>query len=718
LVFERRVPIKTGHKSKPNHSYHKNKNKHDKTKGLLTNLITIILGLGIVVFLLILSYFIFLWFTTADVSIISKTIPNETTKIYSSDGIMLADMHKEENRIIVPFSQINMYMKKAVVALEDARFYKHHGIDPIGIVRATVVNTLKGEKAQGASTITQQLARHLFLYKKKVFVRKIQEIVLAIKIERQYTKDEILEMYLNQVYWGHNAYGIESASLQYFDKHAVEINIAESAVLAGMLKAPEYFSPFRNPEAAIKRKDVVLQRMYKTHLITRAQYLESKKTPVVFASRKKLKYKAPYFTGIIVDKLVQMYGEEAAYNSGLKVMTPLNYKMQLAAEAAVDYAIQESNVASLNFSQAAILSLDTSTGYVLSLVGGYDYLRNQFNKVTQARRQPGSSFKPFVYLTALAKGISPGSIFSDSPVAFNTIVGPYAPQNYDKTYDGRMPLRHALQKSKNVVAVKIISMVRPEAVIETARLFGITTPLQPYLSIALGTQEVSMLELTAAYGALANGGILYKPIFIQKIEDRNGTVIYRENIQGTRIYDSNLIYTLVEMMKSVVEAGTGQAAKLPRPMAGKTGTTSDFKDAWFVGFVPQMAVSTWVGNDNGRPMYKVTGGTMPALMWKEYMKEALNNIPPIEFPSPEGLTPVNICWTSGKVATPYCPQTSVEKFWNGHVPGDNCDVHSYGGVSHAKPAPVINENSSKKSEAIPETPENKESGWIKEFLNE
>ncbi len=680
MVFEKRVPIQTGLKSRRRATppLGKKPKKSAMTESLTRALIRVGVTVFVVLAMAIIGYMTLLAFTLPDVRSITKTLPNESTRIYSADGVILADLHQEENRSIVPLSHINTAMQKAVVALEDARFYRHHGIDPIGIFRATIVNVIRQEKAQGASTLTQQLARNLFLSKKKRFVRKIQEIVLAFKLERHFTKDEILEMYLNQVYWGHNAYGIEAAATQYLDKHAEELTIAESALLAGMLQAPEYYSPFKNPKAALDRKDVVLKRMMKTRLITKSQYDQAKAQRIKFASRQRLKFKAPYFTSAILEKLIQMYGEQGVYNGGLKVYTPINFRMQEAAEDAVEKAIEKGKAESLGFSQAAVLAMDSNTGQVLAMVGGYDFLHNQFNKCTQAMRQPGSSFKPFIYLSALAKGVSPGTIFTDAPIMLNTAMGPYSPANFGNEYDGRMPLRIALGKSKNVVAVRLVSMIRPETVIETARLFGITTPLFPYLSIALGSQETTMLEMTSAYAAFANGGTLMKPVLINKIEDRNGIVIYREKEEGQKVFDTNQVYALVDMMRATVEMGTGTAAKLPRPMAGKTGTTSDYRDAWFIGYVPQMAVATWVGNDNNSPMNKVTGGSIPAIMWRDFMKVALINVPMLDFPKPAGMVPVNICWISGKKASQFCPQTSVENFWEGHQPSDYCDVHGGG----------------------------------------
>ncbi|MDD4526569.1 MAG: PBP1A family penicillin-binding protein [Candidatus Margulisbacteria bacterium] len=710
MVFERRVPLSVSKKPKTSttkrkggYRGHLNKRRNEKLISFLKSILLkgsiVIAALGFLLFL----YILFLLKTLPDVRVIATFVPNQTTKIYSADGVILADLHKEENRITIPYSQISDTMKKAVVAMEDARFYKHHGVDPIGILRAMTVNLIKGGKVQGASTITQQLARNLFLTKKKKFSRKIAEVILAIRIERHYTKEEILHMYLNQVYWGHNSYGIESASLQYFGNNASQLTLAESAMLVGMLQAPELYSPYRNLPTTMKRKDIVLKRMLDVGLITRQQYLDSKKQEIIIAPRKRLKYKAPYFTQEIINTLVGMYGEEEAYNGGLKVYTPIIWEMQKEAEAAVQWAVSESVRQNLKFNQAAILALDPRTGYVVTMVGGHDFLNYHYNKTIQAKRQPGSSFKPFVYLTALSKKLSPGSILNDSPVVFNTFQGPYAPQNYDLTFDGKMPMRKALEKSINLVAIKLVDMVSPEAVVETAKKFGITAPLMPYISIALGSQEIVMMEMTSAYGAFATGGLLAKPIMIKKIEDRNGIQLYNAKPEVKRVYDQSLVYALVEMMKGVVNYGTGRNAKLPRPIAGKTGTTSDYKDAWFIGFVPQLVCSAWVGNDDNTPMNKVVGGYIPALMWKQFMTTALMNVPRLDFPYPGGMINVDVCWDDGKKYNNLAGRHSVEKFWAGYEPKE---------FSTLKPTEG-NVPNQKETEAPAENLDN----WLQEFIN-
>ncbi len=710
MVFERRVPLSVGRKPKSSSNRYKNGYKSHRQRRRNEKLIAFLINLsvkgtilvGILSFLVFL-YILFLLKTLPDVRIIATFVPNQTTKIYSADGVILADLHKEENRITVPYSKISGTMKKAVVALEDARFYEHHGVDPIGIFRAMTVNLIKGGKVQGASTITQQLARHLFLTKKKKFSRKVAEIILAIRIERHYTKEEILHMYLNQVYWGHNSYGIESATQQYFGKSAETLSLAESAMLVGMLQAPEYYSPYRNIKTTMKRKDVVLKRMLDVKLINRQQYLDSKKEELVIAPRRKLKYRAPYFIQEVIKILVNMYGEEDAYNGGLKVYTPIIWEMQKEAEAAVEWAVSESVKQNLNFSQAAILAIDPKTGYIVTMVGGYDFLNNQYNKTMHAKRQPGSSFKPFVYLTALSKRLSPGTIINDSPVVFNTFQGPYAPTNYDLTYDGKLPMRKALEKSINTVAIKLVDMVSPEAVVATARQFGITTPLMPYISIALGSQEVSMMELTSAYGALATGGQLAKPIMIKKIDDSHGINLYKAQPEIKRVFDSNLVYALVDMMKGIVDYGTGKNAKLPRPIAGKTGTTNEFKDAWFIGFVPQLVCAAWVGNDDNTPMNKVVGGYIPALMWKQVMSTGLQNIPRLDFPYPGGMVNVDVCWEDGKRYNNVAGTHSVEKFWVGYEPKEFSTIKA----SQVQP----------KKEDNTENPSDSLDNWVNEFIN-
>jgi len=643
---------------------------------------------GGILFVFGIIVFIQMLFQLPDVELINTFVPNETTKIYSADGAVLAELHQEENRIIMPIEKMSPYLKAAVLASEDSRFYQHYGIDPKGIFRAGISNIVQRGAAQGGSTITQQLARNIFLYKKKKLIRKVAEIILALQIERRYTKDEILEMYLNQVYWGHNAYGAESAALAYFGKSAKQLNLAESATLAGLLRAPELFSPFRNPSYDKWRKDLVLSRMLEVGYITKEQYFEAKETPINLTTRKTLRYKAPYFTSYVTKQLVKLFGQEVVFTQGLKVHTSLDYRLQKIGEDVVENIIEEGLrpawvgaelVPSLNYSQAALLSVEAETGYIKTWVGGHDFVNAEYDHIVQAFRQPGSSFKPFIYYTALENGLSPGTVMEDAPVTFNTIEGAYGPTNYTKDYKGMMTLRRALEMSINVIAVKILDLVGPDKVIENCRKMGIKSYLQPVLSLALGSNEVNILEMTTAYGVLATGGIKVDPVSILKIEDRNGNVLFEHTISQKRVLNANIVALLIDMMRGVVLRGTGTAAALnDRPVAGKTGTTGDYRDAWFIGFTPQLVTTTWVGNNDNSPMQKITGGLVPAKMWKQFMEKAVQGTPVRYFAYPGGLVRQRICLDSGLLANVFCPSEKVveELIWKERQLDRNCYIHT------------------------------------------
>lgn len=610
--------------------------------------VTIFGGVGVILGVVFIILLVLVTKGLPDVDSISTYIPNETTKIFSADNIILADLHQEENRVVIPIEQISDNVKKTVVAMEDSSFYKHHGLDFRGILRALFKDAMAGSFVEGASTLTQQLARNVFLTKTKTMSRKLSEAILALQIERRYTKTEILEMYLNQVYWGHNAYGIESAAQLYFGKNAKDLNVAESAMLVGLLRGPEIFSPFRDLERSKERQRVVLNRMVKLGIVTKEQGELAYREKLKFAERKTLRYRAPYFTSQIVTKLESMYGEGNLYTSGYKVYSTLNYRLQTIAEDVVKkYIVKgtgegaatgDAPAPNLNFSQIALMATDPKTGHILAMVGGADYKSNQFNHCTQALRQPGSSFKPIVYLAALQKGLAPSSIVVDAPVSYHTDSGPYSPQNYTREFLGSIPLRVALEKSINVVAIKLNMMVGPNNVVKLGHQLGLTTPLQSIISLPLGANEVTMQDMCTVYGVFANGGTKVEPTSILRIEDRNGVQIYKAKQKEERVADPYHVAMLVSMMQGVIENGTGRAAKLSRPAAGKTGTTSDYKDAWFIGFIPQMVCATWVGNDNNVPMARVTGGLIPAPMWHDFMTQAVEDLPVQQF-SRSGNTP-------------------------------------------------------------------------------
>jgi len=628
-----------------------------------------------------------------DVDVLSTYVPNETTKIFAADGTILAQLHQEENRVIVPISQISNYAIMALIASEDTNFYNHNGLDLRGLVRSLFVNVLRGDKLQGGSTITQQLARNIFLTRKRQMIRKVAEMILALQLERKYTKEEIMEFYLNQVYWGHNAYGIESASQMFFGKPAADINLPEAATLIGLLRGPEIYSPFVHPQRARWRRDLVLRRMLETEMISRDEFFQARDTAIFLAPRRSLRYRHPYFTSYVVNQLRAMYGPEVVYNDGLRVYTTLDIDLQRVAEESVErfmmeasrpHWIQGREVSSLNATQAALFCLDPKTGYIKAWVGGRDFLEREFDHIVQARRQTGSSFKPFTYLTALNMGLSPGTVMDDLPVTFNTTQGPYSPRNYTNDFKGPLTLKRALELSINVIAVRVSDIIDPSSIIATCRRLGIRSYLAPVLSLTLGASETTLLEHGTAYATLANGGVYVDPVSILRIEDRNGNVLYQHQIAPRRVYEARQVNALNYMMRGVVQRGTGQGANIPGyDIVGKTGTTNDFKDAWFLGYTPNLLAVAWVGNDDNSSMHNVTGGWIPAQMWRMFMSHALPKLPKEFFPYPRGMVRQRICLSGKALAGQACPESDIveELMWENNVYTSNCQVHSiFGGL--------------------------------------
>ncbi|MEE8637953.1 MAG: transglycosylase domain-containing protein, partial [Candidatus Margulisiibacteriota bacterium] len=448
-----------------------------------------------------------------DVETIDTYLPSETTLIFSADGKVLARLHREENRQVVPLSKISVYMQKAVIATEDPRFFSHHGLDFYGIFRAGVKNLIYGRIVEGGSSITQQLARNLFLTRKRTLTRKFAELILALQIERRYTKEEILELYLNQVYFGHNTYGIESAANLYFGKTAAELSLAESAMLAGLIPGPELYSPYRNYKGAKSRQIYVLNKLLDTRLVDEREVKLAAIETLEFSPKnlKRFGEVAPYFISHVLNKLLSTYGEETVYHEGLRVFTTLDTSHQAAAEEIITkFATEEGE--KFNFSQAALVSIDPRTGYIKAMVGGVDYFESKFNRATQAKRQPGSSFKPFVYAAAMEQGISPGTILMDTPTTFDVYPnewnpeGTWEPKNFDKKFRGPVTLRYALEKSLNVPSVKLLERVGIHSAINVAKRMGIKSHIEPGLALPLGVSEVSLLEMTSAFGTFANSG--------------------------------------------------------------------------------------------------------------------------------------------------------------------------------------------------------------------
>ena len=619
-----------------------------------------------------------------NVETISIFSPSETTEIYASDGTVLAKLHREENRYVVPLEKISPILQKAVVATEDERFYQHRGIDFQGVLRAAVTNITKKRVEEGGSTLTQQLARNLFLTRKRSITRKIAEMVLALQIERRYTKAEILELYLNQIYWGHNAYGIESASLVYFNKHASELNLAEATLLAGIIEGPEKFSPYKNMEGAKLRQASVLSKMVELGLIAEASASSAKMQPIALSTEIPNKYKfvAPYFTTYIINQLIDKYGEYTVYNGGLRVYTTLDLNKQRVADEVVKKFIQEEGE-TYNFSQAALVSLDPRTGYIRAMVGGASFEASEFNRAWQSKRQPGSSFKPFIYTAAMEVGVSPGFILEDSPATYEVPAdewnpeGKWEPKNFDEKYRGKVTVRQALEKSLNIPSVRLCDKIGVGNAIDVAKRMGIKSPLKRALGITLGISEVTLLEMTSAYGVFANSGIRVEPTGIIKIDGPRGQLIYRHTIMEKRGLTKNIAAVMVDMMQGVLLRGTGVRGNIDRPAGAKTGTTEEFKDAWFIGYVPQLVTGVWVGNDNNEPMEGVTEVAVSPRMWKAYMSNVLIDEPVIDFPKPEGLVEETICLDSGKIPNEYCPGDRIVKatFWWNDKPTETCTYH-------------------------------------------
>ena len=540
------------------------------------------------------------------------------------------------------------YIPQAIVANEDTRFYSHFGIDPIGILRAVWVNLRSGGIAEGGSTVTQQLAREMFLTQEQTLIRKIKEAILAIIIERKFSKQEIMQAYLNQVYFGEGAYGVEAAAQVYFGKHASELTLAQSAMIAGLARGPNLYSPYADMKAALDRRSVVLAGMVKVGYITQSESEAAQAEPIVLAGKKKRVVQASYFIDYIANELVGRYGANRVYKGGLKVYTTMDSKMQQAAEAA------------LGEYQGAVLVLDVHNGYIRAMVGGRNYQESQVNRVTADIRQPGSAFKPFVYATALNKGLASNAIIVDEPIN----IGGYAPQNYDNKYRGPITMKKALRWSVNTASVKLAQQVDMSDVLSLTQTMGISTltPQDDNLAAALGglTQGVSLLELTTAYTAFANYGVLSKPVGIIKVLDE-------VQIKQQSVLRPEIAYIMTDMMMGVLESGTGTAANLGRPAAGKTGTTDNYETAWFVGYTPELVAGIYVGNDDRTPVG--ISGSQVAGFWGKMMFSVLADSPvQTFFVPPNVITGIPICTDSGKIAGPGCPETEYSAFVRGTEP--------------------------------------------------
>jgi penicillin-binding protein 1A len=571
--------------------------------------------------------------------------PLAGTKVYDDNDEILTELHVER-RIFVPLAHIPQVLRDAVIATEDRRFYSHFGVDPIGIARAVYQNYRRGRIVEGGSTITQQLTKVLFLTPDKSLERKIKEAVLALELERRYSKDRILEMYLNQVYFGNGAYGVEAASRTFFGKSVGELTVREAALLAGLPRAPSNYSPFEHADAARRRREVVLRRMVDYGVLEDSEAKRLARSDLGLIPPERRRTTGQYFLEYVQKTLETKYGADMVFKGGLNVYTTLNPTMQLTAELALRNGLKALEGRTVKgkpteHPEGAIVTIEPQTGYVRAMVGGYDFFRSEFNRAVQARRQPGSAFKPFVYIAALEAGFTPASRVEDAPVSY--AVGPkgepWKPDNYDRKYRGPTTLQQAVEESVNIVTVKVQERVGLGKTIEVARRFGISSPLHTNLSLALGTADLTLLELTSAYGALANQGEWLPPTTIRYVTDAQGKLLEEHVAEPREAVPQDTAYVMTHMLRGVVERGTGIAAKpLNRPIAAKTGTTNDYSNAWFVGFTPRLATGVWVGYDRPRSLGKdETGSRVAVPIWVSYMGKILGDSPREDFPVPDNI---------------------------------------------------------------------------------
>jgi penicillin-binding protein 1A len=572
---------------------------------------------------------------------IPERAPN--IKIVSVDGHLIANRGMSGGEAL-SLSQMSPYIPQAVVAIEDRRFRSHFGIDPIGLARAMITNLLDGRFSQGGSTLTQQLAKNLFLKPDRTLERKVQEVLLALWLEHKHSKDEILQMYLNRVYFGSGAYGVEAASRRYFGKSARDVTLAEAALLAGLLKAPSRLSPARDPKAAEERANLVLAAMREQGMISNKELTLARSAPAVRVPS--------YWTGsenyvadAVMEELPELIGE---VQGDIIVDTTVDFTLQKIAEKSIRELIDK-NRDKLNVSQGALVSID-NTGAVRAMVGGYDYATSQFDRASEARRQPGSAFKPFVYMAALEAGRTPTSVRNDAPIK----IGKWTPENYGGKYYGKVTLATALAKSLNSVAAQLTMEVGPEAVIEVAHRMGIQSNLQSNVSIALGTSEVTPLELTAAYVPFANGGYRPEIHLVRRVTTTDGKLLYANDGGNVpRIASAEVIGMMNAMMAGTVDAGgTAKKAAFGWPSAGKTGTSQKSRDAWFVGYTANLTTGVWFGNDDGSPMKQVTGGALPAQAWHEFMLAAHEGVPVRPLPGGWKPNPGAIVQDEGRAPVP------------------------------------------------------------------
>lgn len=628
------------------------------------------------------------------------------TKIYSRDGKLISSLY-EERREIVNVNQLPPELIQAVIAIEDSRFFEHNGIDFTGITRAAVKNIMAGRIVEGGSTLTQQLAKVLFLSPRQTFRRKIKEALLALKIERNYTKKEILGRYFNKIYFGEGAYGVETAAQIYFGKSAKNLNTSESALLAALPKAPSYYSPIDHPKRARRRHQVVLNLMEREGMIEegRADALHDTFWEDYARSlhdrqqqRQRDIREAPYFAEHVKRELLDRYGANVVYRGGLTVRTTVDLEYQKHLQDQLYQYLLEFNKERGNLPdtateipsdhenalvEGAVYLKDPQTGEVLGLIGGHEWnVNNQLNRAIQSHRQPGSAFKPILYTAALDNGYTVGSTLQDRPLVFNTPQGQWTPQNYNEQFNGRVTLRTSLVNSLNVATVDLMQKIGPKTFIDYARKLGVTSNLTRHMSLALGGvgQGVTLEEMVGVYSVFANEGVRTDPVYIREVRDREGNLLERNFPFQREVINRRTNFLLTSLLQDVVSGGTGRVVgnAYERPIAGKTGTTNEYRDAWFIGYTPNVVMGTWFGYDrNVRSLGdRMSGGRVAGQFWRNAAEKILSDNPPKTFPVPPGITYERIDPTTGYLSTPQCPTSKREPFRTGTEPNRRCPIHT------------------------------------------
>lgn len=564
-----------------------------------------------------------------DVRTLQYYIPTETSYIYDVKGELLASIHGEANRDVISLEQISPNLKRAVLAIEDGHFYHHGGVNPVGVGRALLANFSSGRTVEGGSTITMQLVKNLLLTPERALSRKVAEAVLALRVEQILTKDQIFELYLNQVYWGHNNYGVETAARSYFNKSAKALTLAESAMMAGLIQAPEDFSPFVDFKLAKQRQSIVLRRLRELQWITDTELQRALSETIRLGQITSFQSsRLPYVTDAVTQELNKRFGRDTLPKGGMRIQTTVDAQLQRLAEKVVKRGHQSLKSQGIDVDQMALVAIDPRTHFVKAIVGGVDYKTSQFNRALQSKRQPGSAFKPFVFYAAFASGrYTPESLIKDTPVSYADGNEIYVPRNYDGSFSGEISLRRALEVSRNIPAVRLGQAIGLDQIINICQTIGIESPIPSVLSLPLGSVDLTPMEITGAYATLANYG-WYSPVtMIVQVTDSGGNVLLDNTPKPKLVLDPWSTAAVTDVMQGVITRGTGTAAQIGRPAAGKTGTTSSERDIWFIGYVPQLVAAVWAGNDNYEALgYGATGGRLVAPIWRDFMEQAMKGV--------------------------------------------------------------------------------------------